>query len=268
MSETQNTEGAEVSASSQETTNSEATPAQETTATAAASNATPQPKEETWEYDGNREKVPEPFKKYATAFDRYVSKKDQALAEANKRIADYEQKLKAVPASKTETESAPRESIVTQEELDAMLLGDAKTLEKVIERTVQKRLEASVSPIAMKQKELEAAETIKSFTEIHPDFSELLESPAGEFMIDAARRGASLEQIYDTAKKAEAFFNQKAEAARQATREMKKNGSVAGRTVTGTPDIVYADSEDQAKRLAIELTLKGDKRLVQVKKPR
>lgn len=260
-------EGVSSTTSSQETTNSEVTPAQDTndtkTTTETNSEVTPS-KEEAWEYDGNREAVPEQFRKYAVGFDRYVSKKDQALNEYKQKIAEYENKLKSFESkpSNTETESP---SLVTQDELDAIALGDGKTLEAVIERAVNKRLETSVTPIVMKQKELEAAETIKSFSDLHPDFQELLDSPAGEFMIDAARRGANLEQIYKTATEARSYFQQKAEEKRQTNLANKKAGSVVGKTTSGTSDVIYADNEDEAKRLQIQEVMNGGKRSVHIK---
>lgn len=266
---TNTTEGAETAASSQETTNLEVTPAQDTTTTKTESTTntteTTPPKEEAWEYNGNREAVPDQFKKYASGFDRYLSKKDQALAEAKKQIAEYESKLKSINPPSKSTDKVEETSLVTQDEIDAIALGDGKTLETVIERAVSKRLEASVGPIAMKQKELEAAETIKSFSDIHPDFQELLDSPAGEFMIDAACRGANLEQIYKTATEAKTYFMQQADTKRKADFEAKKAGSVVGKSITGKSDIVYAENEDQAKRLALELGMKGDNRQVHIK---
>ncbi len=60
-------------------------------------------------------------------------------------------------------------------------------------------------------------------------------------------------------------MSERLENQRKATIEKKKAGTVVGKSIPGTPDVVYADDENQAKRLAIELTLKGDKRHVRVK---
>jgi len=174
--------------------------------------------------------------------------------------------LKSVGNKKeTPSEASEPEPLVTQDEIDAISMGDGKTLQSVIERAVNKRLEATVTPIVQQQKEIEAAKTIESFKAVHPDFQELLDSPAGEFMISAASRGASLEQIYKTATDAKAYFQQKGDEQRKADLEAKKAGSTVGRSIAGSPDVVYAETEDQAKRLAIEMTLKGDKRHVRVK---
>ncbi len=87
-------------------------------------------------------------------------------------------------------------------------------------------------------------------------------------MLDAAKRGADLETIYKTASEARQYFQQQGESKRKADIEAKRAGSVVKNTVTGTPDVVYADTEDQAKRLAIEMTIKGDKRMVAVRDSR
>ncbi len=271
----------------QETSISEAAPAQDTTT---QDMATAQPTdtskpdtattktEDNWEYNGDRNAVPEPFKKYVAALDRYVSKKDQSRIELEKKIKEYETKINSTATPKQDTTGTPTRQapLVTQEEAEAIMLGDATTLEKVIERGVKTQLESNISPkeaainekfaaLDMKQKEIEAAEVIKSFTAINPDFTELVNSPVGEYMVEAARKGIGLEDIYKNAKAIEAHFIGVAESRRKAELEKKKNGTVVGKSIPGTPDIVYANDENHAKRLAIELQLKGDKRHVRIK---
>lgn len=276
------------STDSQETsTNSEATPAQETsgsTTEATTQQSTEnQPKmvtievPEGYEYDGNRQKVPKPFENYAKSFDRYVSKKDQALADAGKKIQEYESKLAEFQKRNNQTEQVtPKQPLFTQEEVDAIALGDAKTLEAVIERKAKQLFDTNMAPTlgeveklkqdkVLAQKELEAAESIKSFTAVNPDFTELLESPVGDFMIDAAKRGMSIEDIYKSAKQAESYFTERQDSKKRADFEMKKKGSVVGRGTSSNSDTVYADDENSAKRLAIQLAIKGDKRQVQIK---
>lgn len=276
-------------------TNSEATPAQETTTSTATdvktetTQSTQEPGKlpENWEYNGDRKAVPKEFQNYVKGIDRYWSKKSQTLAELGQKAKEYEEfrsseDYKAyqqfITNQKTNTgRTEPQQPLVTQEEIDAIALGDAKTLESVIERKAKQMLEANVKPqleafkkeqetLVMQRKEVEAAEVIKSFADLNPDFNELLESPVGEFMIDAARRGMGIEDIYKSAKQAESFFAQKIENQRKAELEKKKAGSVVGKSIPGTSNVVYAEDEASAKRLAIELTLKGDNRQVQVKK--
>ena len=258
--QTQNTESAASEASSQEAS-SEVTSAAETNDTTTnTEQVTAKETQPAWEYKGDRKSVPKEFQSYAKGFDRYVSQKDQALAEANRKIQEYESKL----ASSKQPEKV-QEAAVSQDEMDAIALGDSKTLESVLDRLVEKRFEAKVTPIEKKQKELEAHESIKSFSSAHPDFQELLDSPAGEFMVDAARRGASLEQIYQIASDARDHFTQKAEEKRQANLQAKKAGSVTGKSITGTPDVVYVENADEQRRKALELTMKGDKRQVHIR---
>ena len=275
----------EITQVAQETSNLEATPAQDTSSVNTTTEAikpegaTNLP-EDKWEYNGDRNAVPEPFKKYVSALDRYVSTKDQVRVDLEKKVKEYEAKLSSFSTSSqkpadtgTQTPSEPQ---VTQEEAEAIMLGDAKTLQKVIQREAKHLLEASVKPqetamneklsnLENRQKEVDAAEMIKSFTEINPDFNDLLKSPVGTFMVDAARKGMDIESIYKTAKEIEGHFTNVAETKRKATLEAKKNGSVVGKTINGTPDVIYADDETHAKRLAIEGTLKGDNRRVQVR---
>ncbi len=272
----------------QETSNLEAAPAQDTTTTDTTTTQTTDTSkpdtattktEDNWEYTGDRNSVPEPMKKYVAALDRYVSKKDQSRAELEKKIKEYEAKISSFSAPKQDTTGTPthKAPLVTQEEAEAIMLGDATTLEKVIERGVKTQLETNINPkeaainekfaaLETKEKEAVAADVIKSFTEINPDFTELINSPVGEFMVDAARKGMPLEEIYKTAKTIEAHFAGVAETRRKAELEKKKNGTVVGKSIPGTPDYVIARDENHAKRLAIELTLKGDKRHVRIEK--
>jgi hypothetical protein len=270
----------------------ETTPAQETaettTETTQSTPATETKVEETenWEYNGDRKAIPKPFEKYVKGLDRYVSKKDQAIAEARKKAEEYDkftssEQYKAyqqfianqAPAA---GRAVPQEPVVTQDEIDAISLGDAKTLEKVIDRAVQRKLESTIGPkeqemtkqlqaVTMKQKELESAEMIQAFADVNPDFWELYDSGFEDYIVTAVKSGRSLEDAYKGAKTIEAKQAERLEAQRKATFEKKKAGSVVGKSITGTPDVVYADNEDHAKRLAIELTLKGDKRHVRIK---
>ncbi len=152
----------------QETSNLEAAPAQDTTTTTPTTEtgkpegATTKP-EDTWEYTGDRNSVPENMKKYVAALDRYVSKKDQSRIELEKKVKEYESKLatfQAPKASTTDTTPQVTEPQVTQAEAEAIMLGDANTLQKVIQRETKRALEADIHPkeAAINQK-LTAMET-------------------------------------------------------------------------------------------------------------
>jgi len=273
----------------------ETTPAQETsTVTTEATQVTQESKPiesgktaepETWEYDGDRKKVPDSFKKYAQGFDRYVSKKDQAAAEFRKKADEYEklvnsdtfksyqQFIAQNPKGAEPMEKAPS---VTQEEIDAITLGDSKTLDAVIERKANQLLETKFGPkeqelrkelqtLTMKQKQIENAEMIQSFAEVNTDFWDLYDSGFEDYIITSIKQGKSLEDTYKAAKVIENKMAERLESQRKADFEKKKAGSVVGKSIPGTPDVVFADNEDHAKRLAIELTLKGDKRHVRIK---
>jgi hypothetical protein len=254
---------------------SEVTPAQnETTDTKATDSTATPPKDETWEYNGDRKAVPKEFEKYVKALDRYVSKKDQTLAETNKRLQEYEAKLKEFQnpkPSNTSKEEQPQ-PFVTQDEIDAIALGDAKTLEAVIERKAKALLEANVSPmknemksLAMERQEREAAATISAFSDLHPDFQELLKSPAGEYMVNAAKQGMDIETIYKNAAQIRDHFFAAADEKRKADLEAKKAGTVVGKSMPGTSEVVYVDNADEQRRMALELTMKGDKRQVHIR---
>ena len=280
---------------SQQEISSEVTPAQETTTTTEATQTTSESKpiestattetEKEWEYDGDRKKVPEPFKKYAQGFDRYVSKKDQAAAEFKKKAEEYDKVLSSDEfkeyqhfiATKSK-DTGPKEQVptVTQEEIDAITLGDAKTLEKVIERKAKELLDSSIGPkeqemrqqlsaLTMKQKQIENAEMIQSFAEVNKDFWELYDSGFEEYIVNSVKSGKSLEDTYKGAKLIESKMSERLENKRKADFEQKKAGTVVGKSIPGTPDVVFADNEEHAKRLAIELTMKGDKRHVRIK---
>lgn len=268
----------------------EATPAQDVTSDtkSASVQATPtETKSETWEYNGDRNAVPKEFQNYVKGLDRYVTKKDQSLAEARRKAEEYDklvnsEEYKLLQQSRTQNTSTAAQPqsqgpIVTQDELDAIMLGDVNALQSVIDRRTQaaieakaREFEAQLQPLhqlTAKQREIETAEMVQSFAQLHPDFNELVES-YGDYMESAVRQGMSLEQAYASTKELENKAYAKFEAKHKKLIEEKKNGSVVSTTVTGTPDVVYADNEDQAKRLAIELTLKGDPRQVHIKPKR
>lgn len=266
----------------QETTEqiSEVTPAQaETTDKAQTTEQATPLKEETWEYNGDRKAVPKQFEKYVKGLDRYVSTKDQTLAELKKRVQEYESKLKETQKpqpSNTRTNEVEERPFVTQDEADAIALGDTKTLEAVIERKAKALLEANVLPkhaelqnemktLAMERQEREAAATISAFSDIHPDFQDLLKSPVGEYMVNAAKQGVDLETIYKNATGIRDHFFSAAEEKRKADLEAKKAGSVVGKSMPGTSEVVYVDTPDEQRRMALQLQMKGDKRQVHIR---
>ena len=275
------------STTQQETSNLEAAPAQDTTnnqTTTSQPATTSEPakatggEQENWEYTGDRNNVPDSMKKYVAGLDRYVSKKDQSRIELEKKVKEYENKLTSFQESNKTNNTGvqpPQEPQVTQEEAEAIMLGDAKTLQKVIQREAKRTLEADISPkeaainqklIAMetRQNEIDAAEMIKGFAEVNPDFWELYDTYE-DYCVTAAKTGKPLEDIYKSVKFFDEKVSQRLETKRKADIEKKKNGTVVGKSIPGTPDVLYADNENQAKRLAIELTLKGDKRHVRIK---
>ncbi len=276
----------------------EATPAQETVTTIPeTTQATPNgqpadktvtPAPETWEYKGDRKDVPKEFEKFVKGLDRYVSSKDQAIAEARKKAEEYDaftksDDFKQFQQFREERQRVPNAgspkqptSLMTEEEAAAIAVGDAKTLESVIQREVQRKLDENIGPKlaqvektaqdnALKQRQIESAEMISSFAEVHPDFWDLYEHGLEEYIIESIKAGRSLEATYEKAKFIESKMEERGEAKRKADFEKKKAGTVAGKSIPGSPDVVYADNEDHAKRLAIELTLKGDNRHVRIK---
>ncbi len=282
-----NTANAEAEATQEIST--ETTPAQETQTTSTdttAQSTQVQTESENWDYNGDRKAVPKQFEKYVKGLDRYVSTKDQAIAEARKKADEYDKfvnsdsykQYQQFIGSKGNTGSqVPNAPLVTQDEVDAIALGDAKTLEAVIERKAKQLLETTLGPkeqeinkklegFTMKQKELESAEMIQAFAQVNPDFWELYDAGFEEYIVTSIRGGRSLEDTYKSVKAIEEKQMERIDNKRKADFEKKKNGTVVGKSIPGTPDVVFADDENQAKRLAIELTLKGDKRQVQIKK--
>lgn len=287
----------ETQSTTQQEISQETTPAQETT-TVSTETTQPTPNNqpadqkvttdpESWEYKGDRKDVPKEFEKFVKGLDRYVSQKDQAIAEARKKAEEYDaftksddfkqfQQFREERKRGSVTGSLQPQALMTEEEAQAIAVGDAKTLQSVIQREVQRKLEESVNPqlaeankkleaATLKQRQVESAEMISSFAEVHPDFWDLYENGLEEYIVGSIKSGRSLEDTYKAAKDIEAKMEQRAEAKRKADFEKKKAGTVAGKSIPGSPDVVYADNEDHAKRLAIELTLKGDKRHVRIK---
>ncbi len=286
-----------IESKTQQEISTETTPAPETptvTSTETQSTQTSKPiegkdttKSEDWEYTGDRKAVPDPFKKYVQGLDRYVSKKDQAAAELRKKAEEYDsfvnsENYKAYQAfteknpQSTGNGKAPDVPIMSQEEADAIAVGDTATLAKVIRREAQRNVEEYVGPkeaalqaklqaVDMKQRQIESAEMIQSFAEVNPDFWDLYETGFEDYIVNSIKSGKSLEDTYKGAKLIESKTAERLETNRKTDLQKKKDGSVVGKSIPGTPDIVFADNEEHAKRLAIELTMKGDKRHVRIK---
>lgn len=235
---------------------------------------------ENWEYNGDRKSVPKPLEKYVKNLDRYVSQKDQTLAETKKRLEEVESVINSDSFKqyqeyvKNSSQQKQNEPLFTQDEMDAISLGDANTFQKVLDRAVERKLELdpnrssleqTVRSLSERDKLIQTKEQIQSFSQEHPDFKEMVESPIGDYMIAAAKQGIGLEQIYENAKAIESYMNERVEKTRKANLEAKAKGSSVKSTVTGTTDVVWADNDNDARRLAIELQLKGDPRQVRIK---
>ncbi len=277
---------------------------QETTETAAPVAATPEPTTTTttetasttqptgteipdgYEFNGDRNSVPEPLKKHVAGIDRYWTKKQQAFAETEKKAREFEQlqaseefkafqQFKAKGGAQATPNPTGREETAveaTQEEMDAIALGDQKVLKSVLDRHMKAALDPHTGPIkeqlnalAAKQKEAETAEMIKAFSEAKPDFWNIWDTYE-KHIAAAIKTGMPLEEAYDAFKEIESKADERADKRYKASIEAKKAGSVVASTTTGTPDVVYAENENEAKRLAIQMTLKGDPRTVQIKK--
>ncbi len=237
-----------------------------------------------YEFNGDRNSVPEPLKKHVAGIDRYWTKKQQAFAEQEKKAREYEQltsspefkafqQFQATGAKALPTGSEEPSGVeVTQEEMDAIALGDQKTLKAVIDRQVKAALDPHTGPIkeqlngmAEKQKQIETTEMIKAFAEAKPDFWNMWDTYEPH-MKAAIQTGMPLEQAYEAFKEIESKADERAAKRYKESIEAKKQGSVASSTTTGTPDVVYAENENDAKRLAIQLTLAKDPRQVQIRK--
>jgi len=281
---------------SQQEISSETTPAQEApTSTPETTQSTPESKpsestdtanSENWEYNGDRKNLPKEFQKYGAGLDRYVSKKDQAAAELRKKAEEYDKFVSSDGYKSYQQFIASQPQAVgprgteaptlTQEEAEAIALGDTNTIMKIIQREVERGIETKVGPkeaeinkkfeaMDLKEKQIQNAEMIKAFAEVNTDFWELYDNGFEDFIINGVRSGKSLEAVYNSAKFIEGKMAERLEAKKQADFQKKKSGTVVGKSIPGTPDVVFADDENHAKKLAIELTLKGDKRHVRIK---
>ncbi len=270
----------------QVTTEVSAPAPQSTPTEAAAPTGAPAAEPENWEYTGDRKAVPAAFEKYVKGLDRYVSKKDQAAADTRKKAEEYDHFVGSdayksyqqfiANQPRATGPAAPSQPALTDEEAAAISVGDTNMLAKVIQREVQRNIDANVGPkeaalkkdfesLAMKQKQIENAEMIQSFAEVHTDFWDLYDAGFEDYIVTSIRSGRSLEEVYKGAKEIESKTAARLETNRKADAEKKKNGTVVGKSIPGTPDVVLANDEAHAKRLAIELTLKGDKRHVRIK---
>jgi len=261
--------------------NSEATPAKESAATPEVSKEATPPKEEAWEYTGDRKAVPDEFRKYAKGFDRYVSKKDEMLSEYKQKVGQYEQQLKelqSTPQSTEPTGSEPVAPPISKDEADAIALGDVNVLYQVVDRLTQKKIEDTLTPkelamteklqaLTQKQTQIDNTEMVKSFADVHPGFREALEDDfIYDYMFKAVQNGQSLDKVWTNVQNFEETVQNKMVQKKQKDLEEKKDGTVVGRTPTGSSEIVYVDNPRDAQKLAIDFALKGDPRQVAVKR--
>lgn len=230
-----------------------------------------------WKYNGDRQNAPEPLQPYIKDLDRYVQGKQQELADVKKNMQELEQKLSAPQVNQLkdlasgEQQTATEDTIYTQDEADAIALGDLSVLDKVVRRAA----ESTVTKV-LSEKEKQAKvnsqmaqkldEDLNTFMKVNPEFKQLLDSPIGEHMIEAARKGLPLEEIYSKAQEVKSYVIQQQEEAAKAKLKHKANGSTVKSTTTGTPDIVWVENDQEARRMSLELAFKNDPRQVKIKK--
>lgn len=237
-----------------------------------------------WVYNGDRKSVPDPFKNYVAGIDRYWTQKSQAFAEYEKKAKEYDgfvssDDYKAFQQFKAGNQKPTGQNITTQhdelsvsnDEMEAIMLGDANALKNVVVRQAkallaekEKEFQDKLEPLAQKQKEIDASEMVKQFSTLHPDFWELYEGGHNDFILASLRSGMPLEEAYKRVKDYEAKIEGRVEAKYKKVIEDKKKGTTNSGTTTGTPDVVFATDETHARRLAIELAIKNDPRKVQI----
>ncbi len=225
------------------------------------------------EWDGKPESLPNELKQDPKAIQRAYTKKAMALADAEKRLKEYEglnkQEIDSYRSWKQEQEVAKQRQLVQQPPQPTQLTAEQfeyiksnpEAMQQYVQSLVNAQLQQAgqvvgqeLAQIKYNQSLAQWEQTIADFGEIHPDMWEMHE--AGMFkpiLEDTVKAGGTLEDAYARCAQIRDALHAKAVVeAQRGVREKRDAASLPG-TTSATDDVVYVDNKKDALNKAFDL---------------
>ncbi len=225
------------------------------------------------EWDGKPESLPNELKQDPKAIQRAYTKKAMALAEAEKRLKDYDglnkQEIESYRLWKQEQEVAKQRQLVQQPPQPAQLTpeqfeyikSNPEAMQQYVQSLVNSQLQQAgqfvgqeLAQIKYQQSLAEWERTIADFGEIHPDMWEMHE--AGMFkpiLEETVKTGGTLDDAYNRCAQIRDALRAKAvEEAQLGVRNKREASSLSG-TTSASDDTVFVEDSKDALNKAFDL---------------
>lgn len=225
------------------------------------------------EWDGKPETLTNELKQDPKAIQRAYTKKAMALAEAEKKLKEYQglnqDEITAYKQWKQQQEVAKQQQLLTQPpqptqltpEQVEMIKNDPNAFQQYVQSLVNNQLQQAaqvygqeLNQIKYQQSVTQWEQTIADFGEVHPDMWEMYE--AGLFkpiLNQVVKSGGTLEDAYEQASKIRDSFKTKATIEQNQTIAAKRDASSMPGVNSGTDDTIYVDNKRDSLGAAFEL---------------
>lgn len=225
------------------------------------------------EWDGKPESLPNELKQDPKAIQRAYTKKAMALAEAEKRLKDYQglnqDEINQYRQWKTNQEAEKQRQLVQQPPQPAQLTpeqfeyikANPEAMQQYVQSLVNTQLQQAgqvvgqeLAQIKYQQSLAEWERTIADFGEIHPDMWEMHE--AGMFkpiLEETVKTGGTLDDAYNRCAQIRDVLRAKAVEEAQVGIRAKKEASSLSGTTSASDDTVFVDNSKDALNKAFDL---------------
>lgn len=217
-------------------------------------------------------------KAYALQMQRYLTRRTQALAEAERSIAERERQMSDQQTRQTtppapQPTADPTEMYLQREFEDAVASGDTARMlqinKSLVDIQISKREAAYAQRFAqseMGQKRLHDAMLLEEFGRLHPDFWDFHAAGiAVPILREFEKQGKTLDDAYTEMKRIATHFGMKQSQENQARIQEKKNAVSATPTPSQETEIVYVESPREARIMNITLAAQGSNKVARVK---
>ena len=243
------------------------------------------PEDYVWE--GDADNLPKPLQNRAKGVLRYLTKQSQSLAEERKMAEEYK-KVKSDPAyqqflnykqsnqmpQQNQVQAGQAPALYTREELEEAQVNPEK-LGELINRGAEARFKQAeqevggiISELRTKQTFIDKKQELQDFSEVHPDFWDLHEKglikPFIREIVDTGQ--GTLMDAYNKAKEVREQFRQEALRESQVRVSQKKSAFSSPPTPSNETEIIWANSKNEATKIAFDNAVLGKKVNVKVKK--
>lgn len=225
------------------------------------------------EWDGKPETLASELKQDPKAIQRAYSRKAMALAEAEKKLKEFDgftkEEFDAYRNWKQQQEIARQQQLVQQPPAPTKLTaeqweylkGNPEAMQAYIDSTVQNQINAAAQQLLPQIQQVQYEQqvnhwerVIADFGEVHPDMWEMHE--AGLFspiLDDTVKNGGTLEDAYGKASQIWGAMQAKAEATAQKSVQQKREGSSVSGAISSDDDTIFAENASDALNKAFDL---------------